>query len=136
MRASYAPRGLDQVRMKAAYRRLEGASDADKRAWKQVVTGLGAEVQRCGLLQALAFAHRGPNKALAEPLCQALREHLVKTRQLTGEMPRSGFLVEVRDLDRATYMRVTREVIAFAVWLKRAAEILSPSDKPKEISHA
>lgn len=137
MNQSYASQGLDQIRMKAAYKLIEKAADQKARKqWKQVVSGLGAEIQRCGLLQALAFAHRGPNKLLAGPMCEALRAHLVERKHLDGRMPKDGFLVEVRDLDRTNYMRITREIIAFSVWLKRAAEILALQDDAAEKRNA
>jgi hypothetical protein len=117
---------LEQRRMTQAYRTLENAlKQGDRETWKRAVSGLGPDIQRSGLLQALAFLHRGPTKGIAEPLCKAIRAHLHALGHLKEDAARKDFLVEVRDLDRLTYMRVTRETMALAVWLKRAGEILA-----------
>lgn len=118
---------LDQLRMKRAYGAIERASHRE--TWIRAVEGLGPEIQRAGLLQALAFLHRGPTKEIAPALCAEIREHLVARGHLSGAGHRQGFLVEVRDLDRADYMRITREVLALSVWLKRAAQVLKKEDK-------
>jgi CRISPR/Cas system CMR-associated protein Cmr5 small subunit len=115
---------LDQQRMKRAYRATEDTKGSRREVWVRTVKDLGPEIQRSGLLQALAFLHRGPSKEIAEELCGEIRGHLVDRGHLKGAGARDGFLVEVRDLDRQTYMRVTRETLALSVWLKRAAQIL------------
>lgn len=116
---------LEQRRMTLAYRTLEKVAEQDRKTWERAVSGLGPEIQRSGLLQALAFLHRGPSKAIAEALCARIREHLHSLGHLEAKPSNQSFLVEVRDLDRMAYMRVTRETMALAVWLKRAGEILA-----------
>jgi hypothetical protein len=118
---------LEQQRMQRAYRALEAAGK-EQDAWIRVLKGLGPEVQRSGLLQALAFLHRGPDGDCAEPICRVIREHLANLGHVEPQPDAKGFLIEVRDLDRGEYMRVTREVLAFSVWLKRAAQILGRKD--------
>ncbi|MGH8479279.1 MAG: type III-B CRISPR module-associated protein Cmr5 [Gammaproteobacteria bacterium] len=116
---------LEQRRMTLAYRTLEKLAKDDRETWKRAASGLGPEIQRSGLLQALAFLHRGPSEKIAEALCAMIREHLCSLGHLQERPSNPSFLVEVRDLDRAAYMRVTRETLALAVWLKRAGEILA-----------
>ncbi len=116
---------LEQRRMTLAYRTLENVAKQDPKTWKRAVSGLGPEIQRSGLLQALAFLHRGPSEKIAEALCAGIRKHLCSLGHLEEKASNTSFLVEVRDLDRMAYMRVTRETMALAVWLKRAGEILA-----------
>ncbi|WP_295392266.1 type III-B CRISPR module-associated protein Cmr5 [uncultured Thiodictyon sp.] len=115
---------LEQVRMKRAYAAIDDTQGARRTTWLQAVSGFGPEIQRSGLLQALAFLHRGPTKDIADDLCKQIREHLTKLGHLPAPKRVTSFLIEVRDLDRATYMRVTREIMALSVWLKRAGQIL------------
>ena len=110
--------------MMRAYIAMEKTRGDQRDALVQAVDGLGAEVQRSGLLQALAFVHRGPTKEIAEQLSGTIREHLVELGHLEEAAGQTSFLVEVRDLPRAAYMRVTREIMALSVWLKRAGQIL------------
>lgn len=126
---------LDQERMKRAYRAIEQTTGSQREVWMRAAEGLGPEIQRAGLLQALAFLHRGPTKAIAPALCAAIREHLVGRGHLSGTGHAQGFLVEVRDLGRTDYMRITREVLALSIWFKRAAQVLKQEDK-KGGSHA
>lgn len=120
--------------MQRAYRAIEDTSGAQRETWVRAVLELGPEIQRSGLLQALAFLHRGPGKDIAQDLCKEVRAHLADLGHLPAQAKGEGFLIEVRDLDRATYMRITREVLALSLWLKRAAQILD--EKKAEQSHA
>jgi CRISPR-associated protein Cmr5 len=115
---------LEQRRMTGAYSAIEGVKKEQRENWKRAVLGLGAEIQRVGLLQALAFLHRGPTKEIAGDLCKAIRGHLVALGHLPKKPSGNDLLTEVRDLARMDYMRVTRETMALSVWLKRAAEIV------------
>jgi hypothetical protein len=119
---------LDQRRMMCAYQLIENAGD-QRKLWKGAVDSFGAEVQRSGLLQALAFIHRGPNKAVAAPLSAGIRQHLADLHHLEGRATPS-LLTEVRDLPAEAYMRITLEVLSLSVWLRRAAQILIPDDNP------
>lgn len=116
---------LEQQRMKRAYAAIDETQGKSREAWVRAVEGLGPEIQRAGLLQALAFLHRGPTKEIAPDLCGEIRQHLSGLGHLEKVAPPGGFLVEIRDLDRGAYMRVTRETLALSVWLKRAAQILA-----------
>lgn len=123
---------LEQHRMKAAYdaaadEQVKAKADV-KDAYKSLVAGLGAEVQRSGLLMALAFVHRG-NQEVARIVDRTIRTHLLAQRFLLPEMTIDGakkstksldFFTIARHLDTADYMTVTREVIALAHWMKRA----------------
>ena len=115
---------LDQRRMTRAYRAVEGTKEADRDEWVRVVMNLGPEIQRSGLLQAVASLHRGPSKKIAEDLCGEIHQHLVDLGHLSETTKSSGLLIEVRDLDSVSYMRVSREVLALSIWLRRAAQIL------------
>ena len=117
---------LEQRRMSTAYAAADRAQ-TDK-TWLRAVQGLGPEIQRSGLLQALAFIHRKPTRSIAPGLCTTLRTHLVDLGHLDAQPAEPSFLLEVQKLPRTDYMRVTRELIAFSVWLKRAAEILDQGE--------
>lgn len=119
---------LEQRRMLCAYDLLENTGDRGK-YWKTAVDGFGAEVQRLGLLQALAFLHRGPTKGIADDFCAAVREHLVALHHLPAQA-QGSFLEEVRDLQAEAYVRITLEVLALSVWLRRAGQILLQDDNP------
>jgi len=114
--------------MKRAYTAIEETQGEARKQWVRAVDGLGPEIQRSGLLQAFAFLHRGPTKGIAQDLCKEVREHLARLGHLPESAGGKSFLVEVRDLDRSTYMRVTRETLALSVWLKRAGQILGDDD--------
>ncbi len=119
-------RTLDQRRMTVAHNAFLPLSAADRKLWEGLVNGLGAEVQRCGLLQALAFLHRRSSereRELVGTLCTLIAQHLKQMRHLTDEQSRGPLLTTVRDLPVDAYMRVTREVIELSVWLKRSAQI-------------
>lgn len=111
---------LERRRMQFAYNELTRLTPAQRDLWERAVDGLGPEVQRAGLLQALAFLHRGPTKEIAEHLGKRIRAHL----EDLGHLPKKQepLLLTVRDLDTLSYMRITREIIALSVWLKRAVQ--------------
>lgn len=115
---------LEQRRMTRAYEAIALVKEGQREPWKRAVIGLGAEIQRVGLLQAIAFIHRGPTEKIATELCKAIRAHLAALGHLPKKPGIDDLLIEIRDLGRMDYMRVTRETMALSVWLKRAAEIL------------
>jgi hypothetical protein len=124
---------LEQARMDAGYAATWGYAfqtrdgqrvvDASKaKEWKTQVMGFGTNVQRCGLLQALAFLRRDAEH-IYEAIQTALSDHLRDRGFLT--LRRGDDLLEVvRKLPAMDYMLVSREVLGVALWLKRAAQIL------------
>ena len=109
----------DQQRALVAYRLVASVtqSQAD---YKIVVNNLGANIIRMGLSASLADlqrrGERGGNKLL---------DHLgqTPTRLLQGQNYDHVTLpAHVRSLTTAQYMRLTREILQFAVWLKRAVQ--------------
>ncbi len=97
----------------------------------------GTNVQRDGLLQAIAFLERTArspelNEA-RDTLLRAVKNHLFDQHFLTPRPARPGFVGVDRQatlirivaaLDATEYMLVTREVLAVSVWLKRATQAL------------
>ena len=109
---------LDQKRMSTAYAALNELGPDDMKAF----VGLGAEIQRCGMLQALAFLHRGPTKSVAGKLCHVLQKHLSSLGHM--EKSQKSLLAYLRDLKEVrAYQRLTRETVALCVWLRRVAQI-------------
>lgn len=116
---------LEQKRIAAAYRLVEKVPEDKFSAWKTVALGLGAEVQRCGLLQTLAFLQR--NEWVAETLSNGIREHIVERGLISAEQT-GPLLLVLRNMDADLYMLVTREALALSLWLKRATQAHSKSE--------
>ena len=131
-----APRLLrDQQRAAIAYQCVaeaveggpeaaERSSDASKRstdarAYKNLVLAIGVDIRRMGLSAALAAVERGD--AVGERLLGDLRRapmHICPPED--QDLP-----TWVRGLGLTAYMVVTRELLQFVVWLRRAVQ--SPS---------
>lgn len=121
---------LDQIRAVWAYQVVEaflGQSPTQerKRSWKTAVMDFGTQVQRCGLLQALAFLKRDACADVHRELLPRVQDHLAKKGMLPArDGARPDFFVEVRGLSAANYMLVTRETMNLAIWLRRATQAL------------
>lgn len=115
---------LEQRRIAAAYALLDDLPKEQMNEWSGIVQGFGAEVQRCGLLQTIAFLQR--KGSLAVRLCRGLSGHLVQRglieRTADADRDARALLRVLQDMDADRYMLVTREVLAFSVWLKRASQ--------------
>lgn len=116
---------VEQQRIGCAYGVLSKVSDPKVlAAWRTSVLGFGADVQRCGLLQTVAFLHRGKDeesKNVAKLLSGAVRGHLWARRLIDGAKE-GELLADLREMDGDRYMLATREVLALSVWLKRATQ--------------
>ena len=128
-----APRLLrDQQRAAIAYQCVaeaveggpeaaERSSDASKRstdarAYKNLVLAIGVDIRRMGLSAALAAVERGD--AVGERLLGDLRRapmHICPPED--QDLP-----TWVRGLGLTAYMVVTRELLQFVVWLRRAVQ--------------
>lgn len=116
-------RSLSQIRAEHAFNTLAGASaEARKRA-----SELGTTLIQNGLLAAWAFhlkkaGHHGE-------VLRSLHTHLKSfaPQKVTTNDPRTEFLCWVAPeggLNGPTLRRLTGEAIAYAEWLKRAAQAL------------
>ena len=127
---------LEHRRMHRAFTTVEEAvAAAQFKAWKTAVMSFGSEVQRCGLLQAVAFLHRGQDKdvkAVAVRLTTCIRDHLIKVRILVPDEPESPLLTILRGVSTDEYMMATREVLALSLWLRRATQAQAGVDAPDD----
>ena len=112
---------IEQARMKVADSCVEAivAANQFEAAWS-VLPGFGATVQRCGLLQALAFLQRPTVRQVGNIVSSRLGGHLREQGMIGGG--NEELIQTVKQLSDASYMLATREVIALSVWLKRAAQ--------------
>ncbi|HWN67639.1 MAG TPA: type III-B CRISPR module-associated protein Cmr5 [Haliangium sp.] len=123
-------RTRDQARAQHAYGCLDSFARAqpghlDKYA--SLVNGFGATVMRNGLVAALAFARRRN-----DPAAKAFLEHLSEAR-IPGLANKNDLLQAVIALDVDDYLVATREVLALAVWFRRAmqaSEASAPATRP------
>lgn len=129
------PLTLEQHRMRAAEAAAKTVLDAQLQApWRTMMLGFGAEVQRCGLLLATAYLHRGDKTRCSAIATEAIRDHLAAHGfvTLTRAQRAAGvpLLDLLRDLDAMAYAVVTREVIALSVWLRRVTQARMPRQAP------
>lgn len=124
---------LEQARMNTAYSatwsyaftRTDGQrvlNPDNCKSWKSQVMAFGTNVQRCGLLQGLAFLRRD-KPDVYHAVVQALADHLCE-RGFIAANANDDLMAIVRILPSSDYMLVSREVLGVALWLKRAAQIL------------
>jgi hypothetical protein len=119
-----APRLLrDQRRAVTAYQCvaevLKPAKVAiDAKAYKNRVLAVGVDIRRMGLSGALAVVER--DKTVGE----LLLAHLWRAPMHAGTSAGQDLATLVRSLDLTTYMLVTRELLQFVIWLRRAVQSL------------
>lgn len=119
-----APRLLrDQRRAEIAYQCvaevLKPAKDTtDAKAYKNLVLAIGVNIRRMGLSGALAAVER--EKAVGELLLTHLRDAPMHARPSKDQ----DLPTWARGLDLTAYMLVTRELLQFVVWLRRAVQSL------------
>lgn len=124
---------LEHRRMHRAFTTVEEAvAEAQFKAWKTAAMSFGSEVQRCGLLQAVAFLHRGQDKDAAMRLTECIRDHLIKVRILVPDEPASPLLTILRGVSTDEYMMATREVLALSLWLRRATQAQAALEAPAD----
>ena len=128
---------LEHRRMHRAFITVEEAvAAAQFKAWKTAVMSFGSEVQRCGLLQAVAFLHRGQDKGVALRLTESVRDHLIQVRILQVREPRKPLLTILRSVSTDEYMMATREVLALSLWLRRATQTQDAAEAPTDAQPA
>lgn len=109
----------EQQRAERAYTVVAKVPKAAQKEYKALAESFGAFVLKNGLCAAMAFVQRSSNKD-ARTL---YLEHLAGAGVPGVVVKKDGDLfAAVRGLDLPAYMLATREVLAFAVWLKRAAQ--------------
>ncbi len=118
----------DQRRAEIAYQCVAEAlkADIDAKAYKNLVLAIGVDIRRMGLSGALATVER--EKSVGE----LVLAHLRRAPMHAGP-PEDQDLpawVRGRDVDLTAYMLVTRELLQFVVWLRRAvqSQIKEPRD--------
>ena len=119
--APVAPRLLrDQRRASIAYQCVaEAVKPAiDAKAYKNLVLAIGVDIRRMGLSGALAAIER--EKSVGE----LVLDHLQRAPMHAGPSEDQNLSAWVRDLDLTAYMLVTRELLQFVVWLRRAVQSL------------
>jgi CRISPR-associated protein, Cmr5 family len=92
----------------------------DAKAYKNRVLAVGVDIRRMGLSGALAAVER--EKAVGE----LLLTHLRRAPMHAGPSAEQDLpaWVRGRGLDLTAYMLVTRELLQFIVWLRRAVQSL------------
>ncbi|MDI6871122.1 MAG: type III-B CRISPR module-associated protein Cmr5 [Bacillota bacterium] len=106
-------------RVQAAHRRDEKTSEAE---YLRFAKGFPALVHNSGLCQALAFALAKKRRGYAEDLAYTLGLSLSAEELL--ELSRTA--------SAASYLRLSREVLAASSWLKRYAEALLKDDEQNQ----
>jgi len=113
---------LEHHRIDAAY---DAVVIAEKRGvtteWRDLMRPFGAEIRRCGLLQAVAFLYRRDQTA-ADHASETICAHLAELGFIQADDAGREFLDVLRKTKTPEYMVITREVLALSTWLKRAAD--------------
>jgi len=110
----------DQQRAKIAYQNVLGiaaGTEALQDDYRTLVRGLGANIMRSGLSATISYIERYRNSAASE----ALLGHL-SAANIPHLAPNLDVGQTVRGLGLDDYMLVTREVLMFTVWLRRAVQ--------------
>jgi CRISPR-associated protein Cmr5 len=113
----------DQHRAATAYQCvaevLKPVKDAiDAKAYRNRVLAVGVDIRRMGLSGALAAVER--EKAVGKLLLSHLQRAPMQARPSeVQDLP-----TWIRGLDLTAYMLVTRELLQFVVWLRRAVQSL------------
>ncbi len=98
-----------------AERAFERVTRRAGRATKEYVSftkSFPALIHTCGLVQALAFAQAKDRDDLLEDLANVL------------DKPKDHLMSESREADTVAYLRLSRDALAAAGWLKRYVEAL------------
>lgn len=111
---------LEQHRMKVAWDAV-AAVGGRWEDWKPAAMSFGANVQRCGLLQAVVFLLRD-HADVAKLLTEPTRDHLIARQMLDADAADRSLLDALRALDGDRAMLVTREVLALSIWIRRATQ--------------
>jgi hypothetical protein len=90
----------------------------DAKAYKNLVLAVGVDIRRMGLSGALAAIER--EKAVGELLLTHLRRAPMQARPSEDQ----DLPTWARGLDLTAYILVTRELLQFVVWLRRAVQSL------------
>lgn len=107
----------DQARARFAYARVAAVPKERRKDYENAVLSLGADIQRVGLLAALAAVQRlgERGKDLLDDLAKA---------NIPGLQATNGaeLVAKARTLDVDPYMIATRETLAVVSWLRRACQ--------------
>ncbi|MCE9671834.1 type III-B CRISPR module-associated protein Cmr5 [Myxococcus stipitatus] len=118
----------DQSRAAFAYRCVDNVSKELQDDYRIRVNSLGSAVLRDGLAAALVFLHRDSTDKAAKLLLDQLSD----SKELgLGSGGKVSLIPDVFVLEPSEYMRVTREVLALAVWLRRAVSATFVLEKKK-----
>ena len=112
-------RTRDQARAQHAYACVDSFATNQPRhldSYASLVNGFGATVMRNGLVAALAFVQRRGDEA-----ARAFIVHLSRG-DVPGLTGKPDLLQAVIALDVDQYLVATREVLALAVWFRRAKQ--------------
>ncbi|MCP3103970.1 type III-B CRISPR module-associated protein Cmr5 [Myxococcus sp. K15C18031901] len=120
----------DQSRAAFAYQCVDDVvSKGFQDDYRIRVNSLGSAVLRDGLAAALVFLHRDSSDEAAKTLLDQLSKSVELGLGTGGKVP---LIPGVFALEPSEYMRVTREVLALAVWLRRAVSATFTTEKKKE----
>jgi CRISPR-associated protein Cmr5 len=120
----------EQERARSAHEAVKTwAGLAKKTEYRQELQQLPSRILASGLGQTLAFyaAKAGPNNAGVEADVGG-----ELARFLIGKLRTVDLLNHVVNQDLSEYRRLTREVLAYAEWLKRYAAALIPKPEKSE----
>lgn len=114
-------RHQDRERAKLAYACVGLVPKDHALKYRQLVRGVPAEVQSCGVAQTIAF-HRAKAGRKANEHA-AVVDHIVKGLKGRIKATEGGAaLLELVQMSPSDYRRATVETLAFLQWLKRIAE--------------
>lgn len=97
--------------------RIEKSGKKNGGTYLQFAQQLPALIHACGLAQTIAFALAKEHENVANDLAKVLG------------MEAGSFHAKVRGLPAAEYMRLSRQALSAATWIKRYAEVLLEKDK-------
>lgn len=94
--------------------------------YRTAAMSLGGHVRRNGLVAALAYYQRSPKAGWARLLFMHIAQAGIHGLTGAGENPVSEIPHRARSLTRPDYLLATREMLRFALWLRRAAQATFP----------
>ncbi len=100
-----------------AHRLILTVAEGEKKKYGTMAHKLPMLIRRAGLAQALVFV-----EARGEDAQLKLLQHLAETVEFAGVTNRKELVKHSREADLATYMLLTRRVLAALVWYKRFTE--------------